>query len=351
LLLDIYQKGLIEKDRAAVETLTAEYLKSYPKSPEGYHLRANQLAKKGQAKEAAEVFAKLLAVNPNYAVAYNHIGYYFLAQGDYQKAEDNLKRYRFLAPDQANPFDSLGELYANTGRYEEAEENLKKALELKPDFVPAIGHLGTLAVGRGDFAGAAALFRRAAGLSDDAGSSAHFVVEEALSTLEAGDPAGALALLDGNPVLTGEPTERTKSVHEGARLIRSVITGEAAPALAPPPPDEPGKDHGYVERELAVGLVNAIGAVRMGDLGPARPLVAKDLPAWLGRHGEFGYFPYFPLLWTRLADLLGRAGATGEAGEILKAVLAKNPRFQPALDVQGRVRGEAGAATVPAPGA
>ena len=98
LLLDIYRKAMIEKDRAAVEQLTADYLAAYPKSAEGYQLRANQLMKKGQAKEAAEVFGKLLAVNPNYAIAYNNIGYYFLAQGDFGKAEDNLKRYRFLAP-------------------------------------------------------------------------------------------------------------------------------------------------------------------------------------------------------------------------------------------------------------
>jgi tetratricopeptide (TPR) repeat protein len=351
LLLDIYQKALVDKDRSGAEALTAEYLKAYPRGSEGYQLRANQLMRKGQAKEAAEVFGKLLAVNPNYAVAYNNIGYYCMAQGDFQKAEDNLKRYRFLAPDQANPFDSLGELYANTGRYEEAEENLKRALELKPDFVASVGHLGTVAVGRGDFAGAAALYRRAAQLSDDASSSAHFVLAEALCTLETGKRADALAILDANPVLAGEPTERTKSVWEIAQLVRSGIAGEGASALVPNPPAEPGKGGDAVVRDLAFALVRAIEAARKGDVVPAQPLVARDLPAWLARHGEFSYYPYFPMLWTRLADRLGQAGERGEAAEILKAVLARNPRFQPALDARGRIRGEAGAATAPAPGA
>ena len=353
LLLDIYQKALVDKDRAGAEALTAKYLKAYPKSPEGYHLRANQLMKKGQAKEAAEVFGKLLAVNPNYAIAYNNIGYYCMAQGDYQKAEDNLKRYRFLAPDQANPFDSLGELYANTGRYEEAEETLRKALQLRPDFVASIGHLGTVAVGRGDFAGAAGLYRKAASLSDEAGAKAQFVVAEVLCTAESGDRAGALAILDASPILSGEPTERTQGVREVALLIRGLIAGEgmAPPSPAPPSPAEPGKEADAAARHLALRLVQAGEAARKGDLEPARTLVAGELPAWAARHGEFGYYPHFPMLWTRLADRLGQAGERGEAAEILKAVLAKNPRFQPALDARGRIRGEAGAATVPAPGA
>ncbi len=356
LILDIYQKTLIDKDRAGAEALTEQYIRAYPKSPEGYQLLCNQLVKKGKAKEAAELFGKLLAVNPNYAIAYNNIGYYWMARGDYAKAEDNLKRYRFLAPDQANPFDSLGELYANTGRYEEAEENLRRALELKPDFVPAIGHLGTVAVGRGDFAGAAALYQKAARLSDNLSAGAQFTLAEVLCTFEAGDRAAALALLDASPILSGEPTERTKEVREIGMLVRSGIIGEGAARLsaAAPPMEavEAGKEGDRATRDLAFGLVGALEEVRKGDGKVAGPLVEKELPAWASRYGNFGYYPYVPILWVHLADLLGRTGATGEAAEILKAVLARNPRFRPALDAQGRVREGAGAATLsPAPGA
>ena len=352
LLLDIYQRTLVDKDRAGAERLTEEYIRSFPKSPEGYLLRANQLGKKGQVKEAAEVFGKLLALNPNYAVAYNNIGYYWIAQGDYAKAEDNLKRYRFLAPDQANPFDSLGELYANTGRYEEAEENLRRALEIKPDFFPAIGHLGTVAVGKGDFAGAAALYRKAASLADDLGSSTHFSFAEALCTWESGDRRAALALLDANPVLSGEPTERTKELRQIAALIRSGMTGEGAASLASAPPAAAGKGEGGSTGDQAFGLVLALEEARKSDLAGAGRFVAKALPSWASKHGEFGFYPTIPMLWVALADQLGRAGAAGEAAEILKVVLARNPRFQPALNVQGRIRGEAGAPTIPAaPGA
>ncbi len=350
---DIWAKLIVDKDVPAAEKLTDEYLKAYPDEPEGYQFRALQLMKAGKSDKAMEVFTRLLAVNPNYAIAYNNIGYYWMARGDYAKAEDNLKRYRFLAPDQANPFDSLGELYANTGRYEEAEENLRRALELKPDFVPAIGHLGAVAVGRGDFVGGTVLYQKAARLSDNISSGAQFTLAEVLCTFEAGDRTAALALLDASPIFLGEPTERTKDVREIGLLIRSGIMGEGVarlPAAAPPieagEAGEAGREGDRASRDLAFGLVRLLEEVRKGDLTGTRSFVEKELPAWASRNGAFGYYPYIPILWVHLADLLGRTGATGEAGEILKVVLARNPRFRPALDAQGRVRGEAGAATL-----
>ncbi len=351
-IFDIWAKLMIDKDVPAAERLTDEYLKAYPDEPEGYQFRAMQLMKSGQADKAMEVYARLLSVNPNYAIAYNIIGYQWMGRGDFAKAEDNLKKYRFLAPDQANPYDSLGELYANTGRYEEAEENLRKALELKPDFFPAIGHLASVAVGRGDFKAAGALFHQAAKLADEIGSATHLAIGEALSATEAGDRAGAAALLDANPVLATEPGDRTKELREVVALVRGGIMGGGA---VPSPPPAPKTDHGSSgeqRRLLAYGLARAIHEVRAGDLTGARSLVSKELPAYAARTGEFDYYPYFPMLWVSLAGELGRAGAAGEAAEILKVVLARNPRFQPALDAQRRIRGEAGAATIPAaPGA
>ena len=107
-------------------------------------------------------------MNPNYAVAYNTMGYYWASKGDNAKAEDYLKRYRFLAPNDANPYDSLGELWAHTGRYDEAEEVLKKALAIKSDFFAAYGHLGTVEIGRGNYEKAAEWFRKAANETDQA---------------------------------------------------------------------------------------------------------------------------------------------------------------------------------------
>src|SRR6266545_3677709 len=74
----------------------------------------------GRAERALEIFASLLARDPNNAAVYNSIGYYYAWRGDYDRAIENLRKYQFMAPDQANPYDSLGEVQAYSGHYDEA---------------------------------------------------------------------------------------------------------------------------------------------------------------------------------------------------------------------------------------
>ena len=116
----------------------------------------------GRAERALEIFASLLARDPNNAAVYNQIGYYYAWRGDYDRAIENLKKYQFMAPDQANPYDSLGEVQAYSGHYDEAIANLNKALSLKPDFFESDFHLGVAYEGKGDFAKAISFYERAA---------------------------------------------------------------------------------------------------------------------------------------------------------------------------------------------
>ena len=135
--------------------LIRDYVKRFPDDPEGYYRLAGVLMREGKGGRGSRDLraAPLPRPEPGSRLQLPRVPLH--RPRDFVKAEDYLKRYRFLAPDQANPYDSLGELYANTGRYDEAEEHLKRALEIKPDFFPAVGHLGTVEVGRGNPAAAA----------------------------------------------------------------------------------------------------------------------------------------------------------------------------------------------------
>ena len=146
----IYEERWGKRDLKVLESLYDEYQSRFPKDPEGYQMRAAFLANNGRMPEAIGEYERLIAVNPNYAIAYNTLGYQAASRGENAKAEDYLKRYRYLASDQANPYDSLGEFYVFAGRYDDAEENLKKALAIKDDFYAAWGHLGTVEVSRGN---------------------------------------------------------------------------------------------------------------------------------------------------------------------------------------------------------
>jgi tetratricopeptide (TPR) repeat protein len=119
----------------------------------------------GHTDRAVELYKGLLAVDPNYAGAYNNIGYSYAYRGDYEKAIENFQKYQFMSPDQANPLDSMGEVQAYSGHYDEAIESLQKALAIKPDFQPAYEHLGVAYQGKGDYAKSIECFEKAADLA------------------------------------------------------------------------------------------------------------------------------------------------------------------------------------------
>ncbi|MBC8423531.1 tetratricopeptide repeat protein [bacterium] len=101
---------------------------------------------------AAEAFRHVLEIEPNYALAYNMLGYLEANRGNYDEALENLRKYAFMAPDLANPHDSLGEVLSWMGRYDEAEKEFLTALRLQPDFHYSLVNLGEVYMHRGQLA-------------------------------------------------------------------------------------------------------------------------------------------------------------------------------------------------------
>jgi tetratricopeptide (TPR) repeat protein len=99
--------------------------------------------------EKEKAWRRLLKVDPNYAVAYNMLGYLELARGNFEESEEFLQKYAFLSPGLANPHDSLGDLYSAQGRYEEAEAAYAKSITIQPDFYASMINLGKTFLARG----------------------------------------------------------------------------------------------------------------------------------------------------------------------------------------------------------
>ncbi|HOX24982.1 MAG TPA: tetratricopeptide repeat protein [Candidatus Krumholzibacteria bacterium] len=106
---------------------------------------------------AERTWKHILEINPNYAGAYNFLGYLYLGRGRYDEAEAAIRKYAFVAPDLANPHDSLGEVLMTVGRYEEAEEEFKAALKKQPDFFYSLRNIGRIYIERGEVDRALAL--------------------------------------------------------------------------------------------------------------------------------------------------------------------------------------------------
>ena len=72
---------------------------------------------------------------PEFPLAFNQLGYAYLALEQFEKAEEAFDKYIDLVPELANPYDSKGDYYMATEQYEKAYESYLRAFELDSDFV------------------------------------------------------------------------------------------------------------------------------------------------------------------------------------------------------------------------
>ena len=119
---------------------------------------ASDAKARGDEAAAAEGWRRVVEKDPNYAAAYNELGYIAFNRGDYDEAIELLQRYAYLAPGVANPHDSLGEVLMYTGRYEEAVQEFRQAIELQPDYVTSLINLARIYVAQGRMSKGIALF-------------------------------------------------------------------------------------------------------------------------------------------------------------------------------------------------
>ncbi len=115
LLLDMWAAE--EGDNpASADSLAEKYIAKYPDQREGYVSLANREFSKENWERSIELNQKILKIDPNYANAYNMLGYLNYYLGRYDEALMALEKYIQLCPNQANPRDSRGEILLRVGR-------------------------------------------------------------------------------------------------------------------------------------------------------------------------------------------------------------------------------------------
>jgi tetratricopeptide (TPR) repeat protein len=348
LMLRIYEERWGRHDVATLGALYDEYLRRFPDDPEGYRMRCDFLVSQKRGTEALAEYERLLTVNPNYAIAYNTLGYASAARGDFAKAEDYLKRYRYLAPDQANPFDSLGELYVLVGRYDEAEDVLKKAIAIKGDFFPAYGHLGTVEIGRGNPAKAAQYFLKASNEATQPYLRLDFRFYASIALLDAGDEAAAHKERDRFAAEAAGLPPGPEAERLGAHIafcqaaflalkgetagLDALLASAAASYAKEPEAEKKGAEQG-------ITLVHGVAAARSGHCEEAVALLRKiQQPEGESGLGGTEYYPAKDFGHVLVAGCLHDLGRNEEAEKELEPLLKRNPRFTPAVAVLARIR-------------
>jgi tetratricopeptide (TPR) repeat protein len=124
-------KYLIDgQDEKVVENLKI-VVDLYPKDPQVHkllYLRQYQYMK--DMEGAIESILRCIEEVPDYASAYNYLGYAHMYQEEFEKSEEAFNNYIRLAPKEANPYDSKGDFFMETKQLEEAYESYMKAYEI-----------------------------------------------------------------------------------------------------------------------------------------------------------------------------------------------------------------------------
>jgi tetratricopeptide (TPR) repeat protein len=305
------------------------HLAEHPTDAFALHLRCTDLWDKPDWDAAESCNRELLRVDPNWVVAYNHLGYIAMAQGRFDEAAKSFLAYKYIAPDQANPRDSLGELYTLLGRYEEAAAELDEALRLRPDFCLSYRHLLLVAELRGDAAAADAIADRAAAAG---GCDKSFV--EALRCSAAlwqrtlaRDWEGAWEVAHGD--CRDRLGEEAVLAHRAATLCGRLA--EAAELERYPVKGGKKSDATAVGTKARPAGVAHMEGVRLLAQGDAAAAVARfdEADRTLAFVGE-GQGVFKLLNQLALAEALRAAGLEERAVAVQTAVAAINPRL-PAL--------------------
>lgn len=108
-----------------------------------YYVRGMALERDGQWKKAEADLKKALEFNPNHAYVLNYLGYAWADQGEnLDEAKGMIEKALQLEPQDGYITDSLGWILYRTGEFKAAVTYLEKAVELLPYDVVINDHLG-----------------------------------------------------------------------------------------------------------------------------------------------------------------------------------------------------------------
>ena len=160
LMIEAVHAGAENNPVKAVQ-LWEQLAQKFPKDKHALLYLAYAYSGRDQDDNAIAEFEKAIAIDKNFAPAYNSLGYAYREKGEYAKAEEAFKNYIRLLPKEANPYDSLADLYTKMGRHEEAITNYKKAVELNPKFGFSQRKIGDNLIFLGKYEAAREAYRKA----------------------------------------------------------------------------------------------------------------------------------------------------------------------------------------------
>jgi len=164
----------------------------FPKDERAHMLLGNFYFGQQDYQNAVEQYNKAAAIDSNYSLAYNMLGYGNRQLMNYDEAEKAFQKYIELIPNDPNPYDSFAELLMKEGKYDQAIENYKKALNYNPHFVSSILGVATNEMYKGNYDSARAVIQKLYDIARDNGEERTALLAMAITYIDEGKPDMAL---------------------------------------------------------------------------------------------------------------------------------------------------------------
>jgi tetratricopeptide (TPR) repeat protein len=162
------ERLMIEATQASVENnpvkaiqLSEQLVQKFPNDKRAHYFLGNNYSGRDEDEKAIAEYEKAIAIDKEFAPAYNVLGYAYREKREYAKAEEAFKNYIRLLPSEANPYDSLADLYTKMGRHEDAIKNYEKSVELNPEFGFSQKKIGDNLIFMGKYDEGRAAYRKA----------------------------------------------------------------------------------------------------------------------------------------------------------------------------------------------
>jgi len=146
-------------EQAATFSAEADFLASNPLAIALEYLQAERY------EEAREIYAGVLAREPDHFLCLHHLGLIAHRRGEHEAAAGLVERAIAAKPDYVEALSNLGAIYRALGRRDDAIAATRQAIALKPNFAQAHSNLGNAFEDQGQLEAALEAYRQAASLN------------------------------------------------------------------------------------------------------------------------------------------------------------------------------------------
>jgi tetratricopeptide (TPR) repeat protein len=127
------------ESKKVAEELLMDIVKRKPDSRGGLYSLAMLFQTTGRFNEAAELYQRILSLDPNFVVAANNLAWILCEnQKEYQKALELAEQGLQKEPDYIDLIDTRGMVYYRLGRFDMAVEDFNRCITLYPAGKPSL---------------------------------------------------------------------------------------------------------------------------------------------------------------------------------------------------------------------